>query len=59
MWHEFGHDVLNAAHIVGERAIMNTPLPDEYDIDIFKLEEAELFNGKDLVLFDCDDSYFN
>ena len=25
MWHELGHDVLNAAHIQGERAIMNTP----------------------------------
>ena len=59
MWHEFGHDVLNAAHIEGERAIMNTPLPDEYDLDIFKIEEAELFNGKDLTFFDCDDPYFN
>ena len=59
MWHELGHDVLNAAHIQGERAIMNTPLPDEYDLDIFKREEAELFNGKDLTLFDCDDPYFN
>ena len=49
MWHELGHDVLNAAHIQGERAIMNTPLPDEYDLDIFKREEAELFNGKDLT----------
>ena len=39
--------------------IMNTPLPDEYDLDIFKREEAELFNGKDLTLFDCDDPYFN
>ena len=28
---------------------MNTPLPDEYDLDIFKREEAELFNGKDLT----------
>ena len=36
MWHELGHDVLNAAHIEGERAIMNTPIPDEYDLDIFK-----------------------
>ena len=59
MWHELGHDVLNAAHIQGERAIMNTPLPDEYDLDIFKREEAELFNGKDLTFFDCDDPYFN
>ena len=59
MWHELGHDVLNAAHIEGERAIMNTPLPDEYDLDIFKKEEADLFNGKDLEFFDCDDPYFN
>ncbi len=59
MWHELGHDVLNAAHIEGERAIMNTPIPDEYNLDIFKQEEAELFNGKDLVFFDCEDPYFN
>jgi len=59
MWHELGHDVMNAAHIEGERAIMNTPLPDEYDLDIFKKEEADLFNGKDLEFFDCDDPYFN
>jgi len=59
MWHELGHDVLNAAHIEGERAIMNTPLPDEYDLNIFKKEEADLFNGNDLVFFDCDDPYFN
>ena len=59
MWHELGHDVLNAAHIEGERAIMNTPLPDEYDLNIFKKEEAELFNGVDLNFFDCDDPYFN
>ena len=59
MWHELGHDVLNAAHIEGERAIMNTPLPDEYDLNIFKKEEADLFNGTDLVFFDCDDPYFN
>ena len=59
MWHELGHDVLNAAHIEGDRAIMNTPIPDEYDLDIFKQEEAELFNGKDLVFFDCEDPYFN
>lgn len=59
MWHELGHDVLNAAHIKGERAIMNTPLPDEYDLEIFKREEAELFNGIDLTFFDCDDPYFN
>lgn len=59
MWHELGHDVLNAAHIEGERAIMNTPIPDEYDLDIFKKEEAELFNGTDLNFFDCDDPYFN
>ena len=59
MWHELGHDVLNAAHVEGERAIMNTPIPDEYNLDIFKQEEAELFNGKDLVFFDCEDPYFN
>ena len=59
MWHELGHDVLNAAHIEGDRAIINTPIPDEYDLDIFKQEEAELFNGKDLVFFDCEDPYFN
>ena len=59
MWHEFGHDVLNAAHISDERAIMNTPLPDEYDLEIFKKEEADLFSGKDLILFDCNDPYFN
>ncbi len=59
MWHEFGHDVLNAAHVSDERAIMNTPLPDEYDLEIFKKEEADLFSGKDLILFDCNDPYFN
>ncbi len=38
---------------------MNTPLPDEYELEIFKKEEADLFTGKDLILFDCNDPYFN
>ena len=46
MWHELGHDVLNAAHIQGERAIMNTPLPDEYDLDIFKREKQNYLMEK-------------